>query len=228
MLKMLFIDVNPYFIQGKIISSLTWSKLEARNFINIMVDKYPEVESLLTKRKSLFTDQGEYLKKINSTSYEEIAAGWQVDCEESIQEYIKTNPLHENIEKLLKDSLDGNIKVILVTSNKNYENVETLYPQIKKYKIKVIKLDDYSTLDSKFVIDYASNNDISFNEVGVITQLGQVLINLQQNNIFSFSIDSDEISNETNHTYVDDISKINLENLLFYFYDYEKKSNSII
>lgn len=229
MLKLILLDVNPYLIDGKIINDSTWKILQEKNIIDGYINTYSDLEPLLRKNKSIFNFQNDYLSIIDVKIYDSLVQEWNKIYSSVLNEYIIKKEVNQTIFKLLKDAENNNIKIVFVTNNCNFVNLGQMFSVTYKEKgIDILKLSNFNILKTDFVINYASNFGIGYDEVVVVTQQTETIQDLIENKIFTITINGKNKMISTNFLSLENNESINIDQILYFFHEYEKNNKTSI
>lgn len=226
MLKLILLDVNPYLIDGKYISDETWKTLEEKNIIDGFINKNNSLEPLLKKNKSLFNSQDEYLQVVDVKIYDEIVDEWNKTYSAILHDYMIKKEVNQAIFKLIQEAENNNVKIVFVTNNSNFENLGELFNQFYKEKrIDILKLNNFQNLTTQFVIDYASGLNVSYEEIAVVTQQEETINDLSSNAIFTITVNgNNEVVSDCFIT-LESYDEINIDQILYFYHEYEKCNN---
>ncbi len=227
MLKLVLLDVNPYLIDGRIVNELTWKDLEQQNVLSDFIDLFPELDNLFKKNKSLFNYQENYLSIMDAKSYDSLVQKWNVAYSQNVNNYINKKEVDQTVLKLVNDADENEVKIVFVTNNSNFCNLSQLFNKYYKEKrIDVLKLSDFCLLNTEFVIDYASNLGASYEEIAVVTQQSETIQDLVNNNIFTITIDGKNKMINYNFVSLENNDQLNIDQILYFYHEYEKNSKT--
>ena len=222
MLRIIFMDVNPYVVDGKELNEATWNDLASSGILLQYINREPILTKFFEKKKSLFNFQDEYLKVLDSKLYQELVNAWDGFYQKELENYLNTKKIPSYFTKLLDDAEQNNIEVVLVTNNKNFENLDKKLKTILKKDINLLMISNFNTLDINLLLNYAAQANASYEEIAVITQQEATIKNLLENNIFALTVGNDFNVNARNFIHLESNENINLEEILYNFYEYVK------
>ncbi len=225
MLKILFIDVNPYVIDAKQLNDVVWNNLSKNKIIDKYLGIEPALEKYFEKHKSLFNCQDEYLKLLDSKDYQDLVNQWNTFYLIALENYLTKNGLPQTFINLFNDTAQNNIELVLVTNNNNFVDIAKQIKSLCKLNITLLKLDHFETLEIDTLLDYASEENASYDQIAVITQQTDCIDNLVKNNILTFSVGMNQLGSFENFVSLDNYSSVNLEEILYHYYEYNKKNN---
>ncbi len=222
MLRIIFMDVNPYVVDGKELNELTWNDLSNSGILKQYENMEPALSKYFEKKKSLFNFQDEYLKIIDSKTYQDLVNLWNNFYQKELDNYLATKDIPHYFNKLLEETKESNIEVVLVTNNQNFIDLDKKLKVILKKDINLLMIANFNTLDLDLLLNYAAQANASYEEIAVITQQEDTLKDLLENKIFSLTVGDDFNVSNRNLIHLESSDNINLEQILYYFYEYIK------
>lgn len=227
MLRIIFLDIAPYIIDDEQLKIITWNALMHNETIDNLLVNNQALKKLFLKRKSLFKNQNIYLDVTDVKVYDELVKQWNEVYLHALNDYIQNQHNNENLIKLFNDANNNNVKIVFTTNNSNMLNLKDIFASIIKYNnVEFYKINNFSNFTADMIIDYASQFNVTFDEIAVITQSKESIEDLVNHNIFTMTVNGSNEMITNNFASLESNDSINMKQILYFYYEYKKNNNA--
>lgn len=221
MLKIIFMDINPYVINCELINNNVWkSIIDSKAFESIIGD---ELSYIIYKNYNLFENKDNYIEKIGVDKYHRLIDEWNIKFNIELDEFVKT-PILDKVFNFFKDAEDENIEIVLISSNPNLKNLNIKWNLPTNVKIEIIPIN--KEIEAKALIDYSASRNISYDEITIITNSENTISNMEMNKIFCVTINN-ELKSTSELFVISNIESILFTSIVYNFYNNTDTENNL-
>lgn len=223
MLKLVFLDANPYTIDRVFLNKKVWQNtMKWESFVDWFKDA-EDLKYFLSKEKNPYTYKKEYLKHMSEKEYDVFLETFEYNCRVEIQDYVKEN-LQLRIGDFISAALESEAKVILLNRSKHLTDIEKLLGFDQTITTLNVNYTDDKCFET--LTEYCSNLNIMCNEYIYVSQNEESLIDMLRNNVFCVTLKNEKTIKKYDNLYIiDSIEDLNFGEISYKFYSKENDSN---
>lgn len=216
MLKLIFLDINPFLlVESKIIEKV-WNNVLSWDQLEKMYRTKPELKEFLSTKPDPYTNMEQYLIQFTNDEYTSFLKFFN-KCYFSVLENCGDECFNMNVIELINDAILGGINVVLLTQNNCLLKVVEVLNLPKQ--VSVISSGFSLDKEYNFLTQYCTESNIMCDEYITITTNEKTLIDMQRNEIFCVTLNSDKnFKNSKNLYVVESIDDLNFGEISYTFY----------
>ncbi len=214
MLRYIFMDCNPYIIDINKIYDEVW-----KSFFDL--DKNKAFSSILNKFgkdewHTFFENKKKLIENIGQDTYESIKNEITHIFKKELKNYVKNYPLNEQLNNFFLEAKENDTNIVIVSWNMLMHEINKLYNMPDNIFVEIINDDHYLT--ANWLVHYASNFNLTYEEIACITQVKKTINDMIENNIFCVTIDEDKDLFKEKGIVLSSLDELDYSNISYNFF----------
>ncbi len=221
MLRYIFMDCNPYVVDIDKIYDEVW-----KSFFDLKQNKtLSSIFNGIDKNEwyAFFENRKSLIEHLGQSVYDSVKSELILIFKKELKNYVKNYPLNENLNKFFLQAKENDAHIVIVSCNELMSEINKLYNMPNNVSIEIINEDHYLT--ATWLVNYASNFNLTYEEIACITQVKKTINDMIKNNIFCVTVNDDKDVLKENGIVLSSIDELDYSNISYNFFSNINEDN---